>query len=423
LENIDTETDKYGIVFVKSSDSTVAEEFGCKSVPSLMYFEKGAPSLYEGDVSAEEDVLQWLVQQKTEDTIESVNRELLEQLVEQSHYLVAFFYKPHCRACDIVLEELEHIDDECDVYGIHMVKIQDVPLAKRYGIRTFPALMYFRNGNPLLFDGDLRNEDAVLEWLIDDDNRELQDEIEDVNARMLEKLADSSPMMVVYFYDDECQECDEVLANLEQIDDELDVFGIDFVKVSDPAAADKYQVHATPMLGFFRKKEAIFYDGDLSDVEKVLAWLTSDELLELKDEIEEVNKKMLEKLLLEKDYIAVFFYENDCYDCDEALKELERIDDEADDLEMMFVKIRDARYARKFGISAVPTLVFFRKKFPTVYRGDLLKEEEVLEWLRKNRYRPPEISIFMYTVLAVTVAFIVYTIFLFCAMKPKEKKE
>lgn len=61
--------------------------------------------------------------------------------------------KPHCRACDIVLEELEHIDDECDIYGIHMVKIQDVPLAKRYGIRTFPALMYFRNGNPLLFDG------------------------------------------------------------------------------------------------------------------------------------------------------------------------------------------------------------------------------------------------------------------------------
>lgn len=34
-----------------------------------------------------------------------------------------------------------------------MVKIQDVPLAKRYGIRTFPALLYFRNGNPLLFDG------------------------------------------------------------------------------------------------------------------------------------------------------------------------------------------------------------------------------------------------------------------------------
>ena len=25
--------------------------------------------------------------------------------------------KSNCRACEIVLEELEHIDDECDIYG------------------------------------------------------------------------------------------------------------------------------------------------------------------------------------------------------------------------------------------------------------------------------------------------------------------
>lgn len=161
----------------------------------------------------------------------------------------------------------------------------------------------------LFLKGDLRNEDSVLEWLIDDDNRELQDEIEDVNARMLQKLVDSSPLLVVYFYDDECQECPEVMAKLEEIDDELDVFGIDFVKVNDPAAFNQWEVHTVPALGFFRKKEAIFYDGDLMDSHKVLSWLTSDEIFELKDEIEEVNKKMLEKLLNENDYIAVYFCE------------------------------------------------------------------------------------------------------------------
>ena len=69
--------------------------------------------------------------------------------------------KPHCRVCETVLEELENIDDECGIYGIHMVKIQDIPLAKRYGIRTFPALMYFRNGNPLLFDGTFHTKIGV----------------------------------------------------------------------------------------------------------------------------------------------------------------------------------------------------------------------------------------------------------------------
>ena len=69
----------------------------------------------------------------------------------------------------------------------------------RYGIKTFPALVYFRNGNPLTFDGDLKSEESVLEWLIDDDNRELEDEIEAVNYRMLDKLLETSPLMAVFF--------------------------------------------------------------------------------------------------------------------------------------------------------------------------------------------------------------------------------
>lgn len=47
--------------------------------------------------------------------------------------------------------------------------------------------------------GDLKNEDSVLEWLSDDDNRELADEIEAVNSRMLERLLDESPFLAVYF--------------------------------------------------------------------------------------------------------------------------------------------------------------------------------------------------------------------------------
>ena len=48
-------------------------------------------------------------------------------------------------------------DDECDLYGIQMVKLQDPQLAKRYGIKTFPSLVYFRNGNPLTYDGERHN--------------------------------------------------------------------------------------------------------------------------------------------------------------------------------------------------------------------------------------------------------------------------
>jgi len=39
----------------------------------------------------------------------------------------------------------------------------------------------------------------VLEWLIDDDNRELADEIEEVNERMLDRLMAETTLLVVFF--------------------------------------------------------------------------------------------------------------------------------------------------------------------------------------------------------------------------------
>lgn len=43
------------------------------------------------------------------------------------------------------------------------------------------------------------NEGSVLEWLTDDDNRELDGEIEAVNVRMLNQLMDESPFIAVIF--------------------------------------------------------------------------------------------------------------------------------------------------------------------------------------------------------------------------------
>ncbi|XP_065578951.1 uncharacterized protein LOC136039286 isoform X4 [Artemia franciscana] len=422
LENIDDDTDRHGIQMLKTKDTAIAKNYGVMDFPALIYFENQVPSIFEGDLMAEEEVLQWLVLQKTEDRIELVTRGILESLLNDVQYLAVFFYKQNCKSCEQVLQELENIDDECDRYGIQMVKIMDTQLAKRYGIKTFPALVYFRNGNPLLYDGDLRNEDSVFEWLQDDDNRELADEIEEVNARMLDRLIDDSPFLAVFFYDDECAECPAIIQELENIDDEADAFGIDFVKLNDEEAAKKYNVLNTPSLAYFRKKIPLIYEGDLLDENRVLTWLTSQDVFEIKDEIEEVNRKMLDKLLDENDFVAVYFYDNNCQRCVEALQELENIDDEADNLDITFVKIKDPRYAKKYGVSKLPALVYFRKKFPSIYRGDLLNETEVLDWLQKNRFRHPELNVFMYALGAITFGFIVYTVFLIFFFKSPHPK-
>ncbi|XP_014468405.1 PREDICTED: uncharacterized protein LOC106741192 isoform X4 [Dinoponera quadriceps] len=412
LENIDDDCDRHGITFVKTQDFKVAEDYGVIDLPVLVYFEKQVPNVFEGDLSVEEEVLQWLITQRTEDRIELITRVMLETSVEETQYLAVYFNKQNCHICDEILEGLERIDDECDVFGIHMVKIQDAQLAKRYSIKTFPALVYFRNGNPLLFEGDLQNEESVLEWLIDDDNRELADEIESVNDRMLERLLDESPFLAVFFYDEDCPECHEIMEALEKIDGEADLFGIDFVKIDSPEAAEKYGILNVPSLVYFRKKTPLLYDGDLTQEDKILQWLTSQDVFEIKNEIEEVNRKMLDKLLDENEFLAVFFYEFDNPESDEVNEKLEQIDDETDNLDITFVKMADPRYARKWGVIKLPAIVYFRKRFPSIYRGDLHKEQEVLEWLRKNRYRQPELNIYMYMLIAIAILFLMYTGFL-----------
>ncbi|XP_017106791.2 uncharacterized protein hlk isoform X3 [Drosophila bipectinata] len=418
LENIDDDCDKHGITFVKTRDFSVADGYGVHEYPALVYFEGGIPNVFEGELSEEEEVLQWLITQKTEDRIELITRQMLETMVEETQYLAVYFYKINCNICDQILEGLELIDDECDVFGIHMVKIQDPQLAKRYSIKTFPALVYFRNGNPLLFEGDLQNEQSVLEWLIDDDNRELADEIEEVNERMLDRLMAESTLLVVFFYDDDCAECEEILEELEEIDGEADMFGIDFVKIASIEAAKKYEIVNIPSLVYFRKQVPVLYDGDMHQHDKVITWLTSQDVFEIKNEIEEVNRKMLDKLLEENEFLSVFFYEHNQPDSTAALEKLENIDSETDNLDITFVKMADSRYAKKWGVTKLPAMVYFRRRFPSIYRGDLLSEDEVLEWLRKNRFRQPELNIFMYALIALAVAFVIYTAFLLQCFKP-----
>lgn len=44
--------------------------------------------------------------------------------------------------------------------------------------------------------------------------------------------------------------------------------------------------------------------------------------------------------------------------------------------------------------------------------GPLTEEADVLDWLKKNRFRSPELSLFMYAIIAITTAFVLYTTFL-----------
>ncbi|XKL68811.1 hypothetical protein PGB90_006580 [Kerria lacca] len=462
IELIDDEALEYGIKIVKCKDKLMAKKFGFRNPPGLTYFRRGKFINYDGDIEDDEELLDWLTDptnMEMTDHIERVNRKMFEKIRQTSDYVAVFFYSDDCKQCNRVLAELEHIDDDadnvgidfvkindkkfakevgvfalpavvffklgskepviyadkldecaqctrileelenidddCDRHGITFVKTQDHSLAENFGVQDLPSLVYFENQIPNVFAGDLEEEEEVLQWLI---TQKTEDRIELITRAMLEAMVEDTQYLAVYFCD--LQNEESVLEWL--IDDD------------NRELADEIEEVNSRMLERLLDESlflAVFF-CDLYDEDKILTWLTSQDVFEIKNEIEEVNRKMLAKLLDENEFLAVYFYEKNSPVSMKVLDRLERIDGETDEMDVTFVKMGDPRYARKWGVTKLPAIVYFRNRFPSIYRGDCESEVEVLEWLRKNRYRQPELNVFMYALLALTLAFICYTAFL-----------
>lgn len=53
------------------------------------------------------------------------------------------------------------------------------------------------------------------------------------------------------------------------------------------------------------------------------------------------------------------------------MQELENIDDEADQLDIGFVKIHDESLADEYNLGALPALVYYRHQIPILYEGSI----------------------------------------------------
>ena len=71
----------------------------------------------------------------------------------------------NCKTCDRVVSVLERIGEEVVAQGVALVRVNDKKAAKQHGVRNFPTLSLFKSGEPLQFEGDLGDQDAVLDFL------------------------------------------------------------------------------------------------------------------------------------------------------------------------------------------------------------------------------------------------------------------
>ena len=100
------------------------------------------------------------------DVIEDLNTEQIHDLMAENEYVMVYLYTEDCEACDEAIKQLEQIDDDADAVGVKFVKTDEADFAAEFGIESFPAILYFENQQPSIYDGDAAEETELLTWLL-----------------------------------------------------------------------------------------------------------------------------------------------------------------------------------------------------------------------------------------------------------------
>ena len=136
------------------------------------------------------------------------------------------------------------------------------------------------------------------------------------------------------------------------------------------------------------------------DTDDVFDWMSKNQASSV---VEEVTDEILEELIKDHEYVAVFFRgpcdeEND--DCAAVLAKLESIDDDLDEIGILIVTTADKEVSREHGKSSVsiasrylllfftdliewPALAMFRNGMMMVYNENvqLATEKQLNDWL------------------------------------------
>jgi len=304
LKKIESDNEREEIEFLRINVKEV-ENITLRSVPSLVYFKNGVPSYYEGNLLNEEAIKNWISDEfeSNQDVIEDLSLSQIQDAMIENTFLLVFIYRDNDTNCDESLKQLEQIDDDTEAVGVRFFKSKDVSFIKEYGIDTFPSIIYFEESLPSIYEGDTAEETELLTWVL---YQMKEDTIENINRELFTKMMNDSEFLAVFFYD-ENEDSKKALRHIELIDSEAFEFGVRFVKLKDALISKKYGHRMLPGLGFFRKGNYVKFEGDLLDEEEVLDWLTDPNIMEISDQIEKVNKKMFEKLILRNENLVVFF--------------------------------------------------------------------------------------------------------------------
>jgi len=313
--------------------------------------------------------------------VEAFNGEEFQAALETEEALGVLWDTKNCKTCDRVIALLEKIGEEVANNGVLLVRVNDKRAAKTYGIRNFPALTLFKGGDPIPYEGELDDEDQILDFLQGDEEARIQGKIQDVTTSQLEALVEEESYVAVFFYTGDFDSSSQ-LGGISKVSEYAEKLRIKMVKINDLELVTEYSLGELPALVYYRHTLPILFEGDLESEDDILEWLVQNRNSgEEADSIEEVDTQTLEAMVSAVENIVVLFYNAKSSKSDQILEVMEGLGDDCETRGAHFVKISDPAAAYHYGVSTLPSLVFFKNTAPDIYDGSLLDGELVHPWL------------------------------------------
>ncbi|XP_053682862.1 thioredoxin domain-containing protein [Sabethes cyaneus] len=158
------------------------------------------------------------IQTETEPSIKTVNDDDLIKLFHQHSNLVVLFSKPNCAECDKLETILVNLSQEVkDNLEADIVKATSSQMVRLYSPTKEPAVVYFRHGVPLLYDGPLHEDTLIAKFVQNKipNVRELSDE----NFEHLTQASSGATTgdWLIMFYTSNCVDCQRLTAVWEAV--------------------------------------------------------------------------------------------------------------------------------------------------------------------------------------------------------------
>ena len=101
--------------------------------------------------------------------LQQINKENFQEVLANNEIVLVDFYADWCGPCQVLLPTLEEVSNELgEKATIAKVNVDHNPeLSAEFGVRSIPALFYFKNGELVGKQAGLQSHHAITKTLSD----------------------------------------------------------------------------------------------------------------------------------------------------------------------------------------------------------------------------------------------------------------